>query len=121
MPPLVEWALWRQLKGAFKVHRMFFTPIVPEFVGGHYPIRQFATMQEALQEAEGRRVFLEPTGTNALSKMPEGQIVLITGNSAIGNMHHAKSEEAYAIKTPQQTHLFPTEAAAIALAIRYGQ
>ena len=118
--PVVEWQLWRQLRGAFKINRLIFVPIMPEMFEFH--VDQYDTMAYALMQAgKGERVFLESTGAKGMLDIPKGDIVLITGNTGSSNLEHAAVNETYAIKSPQRTHLYPTEAAAIALAIRYGQ
>lgn len=120
MPPVVEWQLWRQLRGAFKIDRMMFTPVMLEMADFH--IEQYDTMEHALiQASRGERVFLESTGSKGMLDIPDGDIVLITGNTQTSNIKHANADEMYKIKSPQRTHLYPSEAAAIALAIRYGQ
>ena len=119
MPPQVEWQLWRQLRGAFKVSRLIFTPIKPEME--EYHLEQYDTMDEALGRTKGVRVFLEPKGTKGMHDIPKGDIVLITGDTVHDNLSYAKKGETYAIHSPAKTHLYPSEAAAIALAIRYGQ
>jgi len=119
LPPLIEWQLWRQLRGAFKVSRLIFTPVIPDTEDYHF--EQYATMEEALAVAVGQRVFLESTGSKGMLDIPDGDIVLITGNTNHNNLEYAKADEMYKIKSNARTHLYPTEAAAIALAIRYGQ
>ena len=119
MPPQVEWQMWRQLRGAFRIKRLVLVPRVPEF--DNYSFDQYDTMEEALASCEGERVFLEPNGAKTLSELPQGDIVLVCGNTAMNNMVHAEPNETYTIKSPQRTHLYGTNAAAIALAIRYGQ
>lgn len=119
MPPEVEWQLWRQLRGAFEIDRLVFVPERPEMKAYH--VDQYSTMEEALASTVGQRVFLEPTGTKGMHDIPEGDIVLITGNTDNDNLQFAKEDETYKIKSPRRTHLYPSEAAAIALAVRYGQ
>jgi hypothetical protein len=124
MPPQVEWQLWRQLRGAFKIDRLIFTPVLldndaPET--GLYHVEQYDTMAEALASTMDERVFLEQTGYNPVINIPQTDIVLITGNTEQSNIEYAKVNETYSIASPQRTALYPTEAAAIALAIRYGQ
>jgi hypothetical protein len=121
MPPEVEYQLWRQIKGAFEVDRIIFVPIAKGME--NYHLEQYDTMEEALDAAStGRRVFLEPDGHYCIGgNIPQGDIVLITGNTNNNNKGYAKKEETYSITTPRRTHLYPTEAAAIALATRYGQ
>lgn len=119
MLPQYEYQLWRQLKGAFLVNKIIFTGIAPDMEA--YQLEQYATMEEALAVAVGDRVFLEPTGIKGLLDIPTGDIVLITGNTGQNNLAHAQAVETYKIASPASTHLYPTEAAAIALATRYGQ
>jgi len=122
MPPETEWQLWRQLRGAFKVKRFVFVPRVPEM--DNYSFDQFDTLEEALESCEGERVFLEPGGYNSMHQIPQGDIVMVFGNSAESNFSHAKVNETYQIFTEGGTnhnHLYGSNAAAIALAIRYGQ
>ena len=119
MPPVVEWQLWRQLRGAFKINRLIFTPVMPEMADFH--VDQFDTMDDALASAVGERVFLEQTGSKGMLDIPDGDIVLITGNTTTDNLAYANADETYRIKSPQRTKLYPSEAAAVALAIRYGQ
>lgn len=119
MLPQYEYQLWRQLKNAFEVKRMIFVGIAAGM--DDYHLEQYATMEDALEVAEGERVFLEPSGMNWLSEIPKGDIVLITGNTDHDNTRYATADEMYKIDSPQRSHLYPTDAAAIALAIRYGQ
>ena len=119
MPPETEWQLWRQLRGAFKVKRFVFVPRVPEM--DNYSFDQFDSMEEALESCKGERVFLEPTGYQPVLAIPTDDIVLILGNSAMSNMEHAKLDEHYKIFSDANTHLYGSNAAAIALALRYGQ
>ena len=119
MPPEVELTLWRKLRGAFKIKRMIFTPVLPELAA--FNIEQYATMEEALDVAVGERAFLEPTGYKSMHELPQGDITLIFGNANMDNMAHANVNETFSIKTDGRTHLYGCEAAAIALAIRYGQ
>jgi hypothetical protein len=122
MSPEVEWQMWRQLRGAFKVKRFVFVPCIPEM--DNYSFDQFDTMEEALASCEGERVFLEPGGYKTMHQIPQGDIVMVFGNSAKGNFDHALVNETYQIFTEGGTahnHLYGSNAAAIALAIRYGQ
>jgi len=122
MSPLKEWKMWRQVKGSFNVDRFVFVP-TQKFMTG-YTFDQYDTMEEALASADGKRVFLEPTGYNSVYDIPQGDIVLVLGNTDSDNLMHAQVNETYAIKTPAgptMAHLYGTNAASIALAIRYGQ
>lgn len=117
MSPLKEWKMWRQLKGAFKIDRIIFTPVFEYMKGG---FDQYATMDAALASCIGERVFLEPKGEKAIRDIPGGDIVLILGNTNMHNLAIAQPEEAYRIDTPTDAHLYGTNAAAAVLAIRHG-
>lgn len=119
MPAELEWRMWRQLRGAFGIDRLVFTPAAPDLL--RVAIDQYATMREALASCEGRRVFLEPRGIKTLHDLPAGDIVFVLGSTSRDNLHHAKSGEVYRIATPGGTVLYGINAAAIALAFRYGQ
>ena len=119
MPAETEWQLWRQLRGAFKVKRFVFVPCIPEM--DNYSFDQFDSMEEALESCEGKRAFLEPTGYNTVHELPQDDIVLILGNSAMSNIEHANVNETHKIFSDTPTHLYGSNAAAIALALRYGQ
>lgn len=109
MPRNIERQMWRQLKGAFRVHRLTFVETEDE-------------MSEAIRASSGHRIFLEPLGSKPVTKIPQGDIVMILGNTAMNNRKFAASGEEYAILCPSQpTHLYGINAAAIALAYRYGQ
>ena len=113
MPSLVEAKIWRQLRGAFRIDQLIEVP------------GDFATVEEALENAPGARVFLEPKGVHRLDAMPpDGDLVLIVGNTAENNLAYAHPDETYYIATngtENHNHLYGVNAAAIALAIRYGQ
>lgn len=122
MPPELEHRMWRQLKGAFTTEpaemRLIFTPKLHESHG----VEQYDTMDEALAAAgDGDRVFLEHTGYKSMGDIPQGDIVLILGNTKYSNMEYANVDETYRIHTPSAAVLYGHDAAAIALAIRYGQ
>jgi hypothetical protein len=122
MPRETEWQLWRQLRGAFKVKRFVFVPRYLEM--DNYSFDQFDTMEEALASCEGERAFLEPGGYKNMHQIPQGDIVMIFGNSAESNFSYADVSETYQIFTEGGTrhnHLYGSNAAAIALAFRYGQ
>lgn len=122
MVPEVEWRLWRQMKGAFKISRFVFVPVAPKMEG--YALDQYNTMEEALESTTGERVFLEPSGYNPLHELPQGDIVMICGNSSMNNIEYATVDETYQIQTEggiHHNHLCGSNAAAIALAIRHGQ
>ena len=119
MPPETEWQLWRQLRGAFEIKRFHMVPVIEGFERGG--VKQFETMEEALEAAEGERAFLEPGGYNSMHELPQDDIVLVIGNTAMNNIEHANVDETFKIFSPASTHLYGSNAAAIALAIRYGQ
>lgn len=123
MEPELEWRMWRQLIGFFGVEKVFAVPRI-ESMEGNGRLRQFDTMTEALLSLpQGtQRCFLEPTGYNALSALPTGDIALIIGNTNQHNLEHARIDETYVIYgESMNTHLYGTDAAAIAMAVRYGQ
>ena len=93
MPAIVEYQLWRQLKGAFEINRIIFTPIALGMEDYH--LEQYATMDEALAVAEGERVFLEPTGYKGMLDIPQNDIVLITGNTNHSNIEYANVDETW--------------------------
>lgn len=122
MPAETEYQIWRQLRGAFKIKKMVFVPVIESMK--NYAIDQYATMEEALEATKdaGERAFLEPSGYKGMYDLPQGDIVLILGDSGNDNMQHAQVNETYMIKAPSvRTHLYGVDAAAIALAYRYGQ
>lgn len=109
MPLDVDKHIWRQIKGAFQTSAVKLVCSDEE-------------LEAALAASVGARVFLEPTGTKDIGDIPAGDIVLVLGNTAMNNLAWAESDETYSIKLPSQaTHLYGSSAAAIALAIRYGQ
>jgi len=124
LSPMQEWQLWRQMRGAFGITRFKFVPVMEEM--NSTDIDQYETMEEALASLpeDTARCFLEPSGYNPISKMPQGDIALILGNTPQDNMSHANVNETYIIYTAGSTehnHLYAPNAAAIALALRYGQ
>ena len=121
MPADIEYQLYRQLRGSFCIDRFIFTPVVET----EFNVEQCDNMMTALLKAgDGERVFLEPTGYNPVSAIPQGDIVIVIGNSAMNNMQHARVNETYSISTesgPTKSHLYGSNALAIALAERWGQ
>jgi hypothetical protein len=119
MPADVEYQMWRQLKGAYGIDRLIFTPVVETA----FNVEQYDNMMTCLlkADAEASRVFLEPSGYNPVGDIPQGDITLILGNTAMSNMEHAQVNETYSIASPASAHLYGISAASIALAIRYGQ
>lgn len=125
MSPEVEWQLWRQLKGSYCIDNFIFTPVVESM--DNYAFMQCDNMMTALLSAgPGKRVFLEPTGHSPVSAIPSSDtdIIIVCGNSAMNNLQHARYDETYSICTEAgatKAHLYGSNAAAIALAIRWGQ
>lgn len=117
MPAEIEWQLWRQLKGAFQIDQFRMVPVIPDFDRGNQ-VRQFDTIEEALDGAQGKRVFLEPTGSKSVAKIPGGDVVLVLGDTFNDNLALAGKGETYRIDTPGKTVLYGCNAAAIALAAR---
>jgi tRNA(Leu) C34 or U34 (ribose-2'-O)-methylase TrmL len=114
--------MWRQLKN-FGINRFVFVPKVPEL--SNVNIEQYDTMKEALEATKeaGRRVFLEPNGKKTMKDLParHEDIVLIMGNTFLSNEEFADDNEMYRISGPMKVDMYPTNAAAIALAYWFGQ
>jgi hypothetical protein len=115
----VEHRFWGQLK-AFGIDRMIFVPVKPEY---EQMAEQYDTMQQALDEVKGNRVFLESTGYKGMTDLPPRteDVVFILGCSPTSNAAHAQVDEMYRIHEPAVTDMYPTCAASIALAYWYGQ
>ena len=117
----VEWRMWRQLKG-FGIKRFIFTPIFEEF--NNTTIEQYDTMEECLSHVpNGNRVFLESTGKNSMNDLPsrDEDVVFILGSTTRSNVKFMKDHESFRIYEPQVTDMYPTSAAAVALAFWVGQ
>lgn len=120
----LEWRMWGQLKGAFSPvpadMDFIFVPVNPNL--NNFTFLQFDTIDEALAAAPAApRVFLEPLGEKTLGEIPQGDIVMILGNTELHNLDKAAQGETYRIQTPGATVLYGINAAAIALAMRHGQ
>lgn len=103
MPRDVDRQMWRQLKGAFGVKKFVF-------------VESEDDMGAAIRESQGKRVFLEPSGQRTVNEIPQGDIVMVLGNSAMNNLAYATPEETYRIDcVSQPTHLYGICAASIAL------
>ena len=114
--------MWRQLRGAYEIDRLIFVPRFPSMDG--YTFDQADSMEEALRVLPGdcHRVFLEPTGKKNISEIPRtGHIALILGDTNSHNLMHADEDETYHIASPGSADLYGINAAAIALAIEFGQ
>jgi len=121
MPAELEWRMWRQLKN-FGIDRFVFVPIADELL--NVDIEQYETMEEALSIVQdGNRVFMEPTGYNTMYDLPprSEDVVFIFGSTAINNVKHMQVNESYSIAEPIQSDMYPTSAAAVALAFWHGQ
>jgi hypothetical protein len=116
----VELRFWGQLK-AFGIDRMIFVPVKDEY--SNRGIDQYDTIQDALDTVTGNRVFLESTGYKGMTDLPprDEDVVFILGCSPTSNACHAQVDEMYRIHEPAVTDMYPTCAAAIALAFWYGQ
>ncbi len=121
----VEAFMVKQLKHAFDVGRVIFIPMNDKAtaIKGRTSVEVMDSMEEALESSVGNRVFLEPTGYNNMSNMPDRSenVVFITGSATAHNLDHAELSETYRIHTPKATDMFGMNAAAIALAYWYGQ
>ena len=123
MPEMVEWNMWRQLKGAFSIDRFIFIPRVHKL--DSYTFEQADSVPEALaMTSQHKRIFLEPRGGIAVSEIAtlgNGDAVFVLGNTQYSNEEYAKANEMYRIETPGKTHIYGINAAAIALAYWWGQ
>lgn len=123
LDPELEWRMWAQLRGAFQFKEFAAVPIVPELVGVN-SIRQYNTMEEALESCKGIKLFLEPKGEHCLSTcyIDCPDVTFVLGNTEYGNANLAGDKDyCVRIKTPSPTDFYGINAAAIALAYRYGQ
>jgi hypothetical protein len=118
MDAATEWRMWQQIRGAFAIDRFIMTPIS---LGSTSGLEQYATMTEALATCQGSRVFLEPTGTKTMADLPEGDITLILGSTDANNVKLAAVGEMFKILSDKPADMYGMNAAAITLAIRYGQ
>ena len=121
LDPRLEWRMWRQLKGAFKIDKFIFTPDLPEMA--NFTFEQYPTMEEALAASNGKRVFLEPGGEDSVLDIPANEdIVLVLGSTELGNAKHVTDNDLnVCIKTVKPVDFYGTNAAAIALAYMVGQ
>jgi len=121
LTPDVESFIYRQVCEAYGVDRIIFAPERNDLTRKR--VEQFATVEAALATTQGQKIFLEPEGSKTLSDIPEGDIVLITGNTANSNAHLAKDSECYRFKMLNENHkgVFGVSAISIALAHRFGQ
>jgi hypothetical protein len=125
MPSELEWRMWAQVRGPFKISRFIFTPVVPEMHGVN-TITQYATMEEALASVPGTKMFLEPTGDKSLSDFSFGEdpdLTLILGETTMSNAHLVGPDDhAVKIKSPKHANdMYGICAASIALAYWWGQ
>lgn len=114
--PHLEHRMWRQLKGAYTVgdSANFRLIMVPRMPG--VSCEQYDTMEEALEQAKGQLVFLEPTGMFDITDIPICDITLVIGNTEHSNIDYAQANQTYRIDTPKSTDLYGINAGAIALA-----
>lgn len=130
MPPEQELRMWRQLKGAFKITRFIFTPIIPEME--NRTIEQYETMEEALEHIQGSKIFLEPQNSHGLKDASallnlsdfwaDEEVAVVLGSTEQGNSLLIDEHGiGISIKTPKPTDIYGMNAAAIALAYWYGQ
>lgn len=113
--PSLEYKMYRQLKGAFRIDRLIFVPVMPDV-----DKEQYDSVDSALAACSGQRVFLEPTGQKAVRDIPEGDVIIVVGNTQMHNLRIAQPEETYRIATPTTTDIYGVNAVAIALAVRHG-
>lgn len=114
LDPKVELFMFRQLKGAFKFDRLV---MVPKLLGPRTNVDQYDTMEEALASCDGKKVFLEPSGTTYLEDCPtEGNLVFVFGNALKCNQEHITEDDLKVrINTKGKTDMFAVNAASIVL------
>lgn len=120
MPQELEWRMWRQLRGAFKIDQFLMTPIIPELQTTSR-LMQFDTMEECLSLCHSPKIFLEPKGGKTLSSVHgillNKNFTLVLGDTNMGNSHLVMWDDySVRINTPSQTDFYGINAAAIALA-----
>jgi hypothetical protein len=118
--PKSEAFIFRQVARAYDCDRLIFVGPIQE---DDCRVEQMSTMEEALESAQGARVFLEPTGEKTLNDIPEGDVVLIFGCTTMHNLRESKPEERYRFKMAKPEHkgIFAITAVGIVLAHRFGQ
>jgi len=126
MPSDLEWRMWVQLRGAFQIDRMVFTPIEPGFAGVN-SIEQFPTMEEALAACPGRKIYLEPSSGILLGQMhnwkaADPDVTFVLGNTEYSNKELIDQFPGLPVRinSPGKTDLYGINAAAIALAYWWG-
>lgn len=125
MPPELEWRMWMQLREPFQINRFIFTPIVHEMHGVNI-LDQYDTMEEALENLAGPKVFMEPTGDKYLSDLNlsvDDDLILVLGKTEISNAHLVGPND-FAVKIRSPIHgndIYGICIASIVLAHRYGQ
>lgn len=122
MDTMLEWRIWRQLRGAFRISQFNMCPVVCDAPRTNR-VRQFDNMVDALAASSGERVFLEATGFKTVAEIPREpvDIVLVLGNTNNNNLAYAQPWELYRINQTGRGTMYGMDAAAIALAYRVGQ
>ena len=103
------------MRGAYKFDRLIMVPKKLERISTSSLI-QYDTIEEALANVEGTKVFLEPKGEHSFDDIPEGDIVFIMGNASRSNARYVTENDlSVRIDTPGSSDLFAVNALAIAL------
>src|SRR6056297_2519991 len=92
LDPSVEHMMLRQLRGAYKFDRLIMIPKLLEGVSKR-SCEQYDTIEEALENVEGTKVFLEPNGEHRLSDIPGEDIVYIMGNASRSNERYVTEND----------------------------
>jgi len=112
--------MWRQIKGAYGIDRFCVAPAIQEMAGVG-AIDHYDSMAEALATTTGVKVFLEPGGTDSLADIPDGDVVLIFGNTETGNSGLIQPGDlSVQIPSANPVDLYGINAAAIVLAYLHG-
>jgi len=114
LDPKVELFMWKQLCAAFNVDKLVMVGVSDN---PRITIDQYETMEEALINRQGVKVFLEPTGNILLNKFKHpNDVIYIFGNAMNNNLKYEGVKVR--INTPSITDMFAVNAAAIVLADR---
>lgn len=122
--PRDEAFLFRQLCTAFDVHKLMFVGPYQQDIPVEAQIEQYPHLDNALEIAQGVPCYLEPDGERTLQALPKDEdVVYIFGNRQVNNRRHSTPGQRYRFLMPHPEHrgMFAVTAAAIVLAVRYGQ
>ena len=111
--PLLEWRVWRQLRGAFAVDRLVAFPISDEIEAAQINVEQYATAQEALDTCQGTKVVLDPAG-DPYVELPAGDLTIVVG-STLQDLSDCTGDCRVMLPTSSPVDLYGFNAAAVML------